>query len=133
MALFKPFRGNRTGLDAVQKHDGYVYFCTDDGALFFDYIDNEGILQRKQVNAKNAETLTGMSLDEIKASIILTSQQVTHRESLLSNILENYILTIDYDMLLAFDTSEIVINATSTPTSTASVLGQAILGQMILA
>ena len=39
------------------------------------------------------------------------------------------ILTIDYDKSLAFDTSEIVFNATSTT----SVLGQAILGQLILA
>lgn len=129
MALFKPFRGNRTGLDSVEKHDGYVYFCTDDGTLFFDYIDTEGILQRKQVNAKNAETLTGLSLDEIKESIIIDSTKVTHNEILLSNIIENYILTIDYNTLLAFDTSEIVIGAASTT----SVLGQAILGQMVLA
>jgi hypothetical protein len=37
---------------------------------------------------------------------------------------------INYDDELAFDTSEIVIGATSTTTS---VLGQAILGQMVLA
>jgi hypothetical protein len=47
---------------------------------------------------------------------------------LLSNIIETYILTVDYDALLAFDTSELVIGATTT-----SVLGQAILGQMVLA
>lgn len=39
MALWKPFRGNRTKLDTVEKHDGYVYFCIDDGSLFFDYVD----------------------------------------------------------------------------------------------
>jgi hypothetical protein len=38
-------------------------------------------------------------------------------------------LNIDYETLLAFDTSEIVIGATSAT----SVLGQAILGQMVLA
>lgn len=43
--------------------------------------------------------------------------------------LEPYILNIDYETLLAFDTSEIVTGATSTT----SVLGQAILGQMVLA
>ena len=69
MALFKPLQGNRTRLDTVEKHEGYVYFCTNDGTLFFDYIDEEGILQRKQINAKDAETLTGLSLDEIKKSI----------------------------------------------------------------
>lgn len=45
-----------------------------------------------------------------------------------ADILITHILDIDYDTLLAFDTSEIVIGA-----STASVLGQAILGQMVLA
>lgn len=56
MALWKPFRGNRAGLDSVAKHDGYVYFCIDDATLFFDYTDAEGNLQRKQINAKDAET-----------------------------------------------------------------------------
>lgn len=69
MALWKPFRGNRADLDAVEKHDGYIYFCTDDGSLFFDYTDAEGNLQRKQISAKDAETLSGLSLDEIKESI----------------------------------------------------------------
>ena len=45
-----------------------------------------------------------------------------------ADILITHILDIDYDTLLAFDTSEIVISA-----STTSVLGQAILGQMVLA
>lgn len=69
MALWKPFRGNRAGLDSVEKHDGYVYFCVDDGSLFFDYTDADGNLQRKQINAKDAETLMGVSLDELKKSI----------------------------------------------------------------
>ena len=129
MALWKPFRGNRAGLDSVEKHDGYVYFCIDDGSLFFDYTDSEGVLQRQQISAGDAETLTGLSLDEIKESIVVPSTRVTHDESLLSNILETYVLNIDYDTLLAFDTSEIVTGATSTT----SVLGQAILGQMVLA
>lgn len=65
MALWKPFRGNRADLDAIEKHDGYVYFCTDDGALFFDYADADGNLQRKQITAKDAETLTGYTFDQI--------------------------------------------------------------------
>lgn len=65
MALWKPFRGNRADLDAIEKHDGYVYFCTDDGALFFDYADADGNLQRKQISAKDAETLTGYTFDQI--------------------------------------------------------------------
>jgi hypothetical protein len=69
MALWKPFRGNRADLDAIEKHDGYVYFCIDDGSLFFDYVDADGTLQRKQINAKDTETLMGMSLDELKNEI----------------------------------------------------------------
>ena len=44
----------------------------------------------------------------------------------------NEYLTIDYDNELAFDVEEIVI-ATAASGSTSSILGQAILGQMILA
>ena len=65
MALWKPFRGNRADLEAIEKHDGYVYFCTDDGSLFFDYADADGNLQRQQISAKDAETLTGYTFDQI--------------------------------------------------------------------
>lgn len=65
MALFKPFRGNRASLDAVEKHDGYAYFCTDDGSFHIDYTDENGNLQRKQINAKDAETLINLS-NELK-------------------------------------------------------------------
>ena len=68
MALWKPFRGSRADLDVVAKHDGYVYFC-DDGTLHFDHTDADGILKRTQINAANAETLCGQTLEEIKASI----------------------------------------------------------------
>lgn len=43
------------------------------------------------------------------------------------NIIQTYILNVDYSSL-AFDTSEIVFG-----TNTSSILGQAILGQLILA
>lgn len=69
------------------------------------------------------------TLPFVDETFIVDSTRVTHDESLLSDILETYILNIDYDTLLAFNTSEIVIGATSTT----SVLGQAILGQMVLA
>lgn len=65
MALWKPFRGNRENLDSVAKHDGYIYFCTDDATLFFDYLDSNGNLQRKQINAKEAESLLGYSITTI--------------------------------------------------------------------
>lgn len=81
MALWKPFRGSRADLDAVPKHDGYVYFC-DDGSLHFDYVDSDKNLQRKQINA---DTLTGY----------LSSTQVTHGEDSLSDVIESHILGID--------------------------------------
>lgn len=66
MALFKPFRGSRASLDAQPLHDGYAYFCTDDGSFHIDFKDADGKLQRKQLNANNAESLVGMSWDEIQ-------------------------------------------------------------------
>ena len=64
MALFKPFRGSRASLDIQPLHDGYAYFCIDDGTFHIDYVDSEGNLQRKQLNAKEAETLGLHSADE---------------------------------------------------------------------
>ena len=62
MALWKALKGTRTALDTVEKHDGYVYFCTDDGSLHFDYTDSSGNLKRKQINAKEAEKLLGYDI-----------------------------------------------------------------------
>ena len=66
MALFKPFRGNRSALDSVPKKDGNAYFCVDDATFHIDYMDADGVLQRKQINAADAETLSGASLESIK-------------------------------------------------------------------
>ena len=66
MALFKPFRGNRASLNSVELHDGYAYFCIDDGTFHIDFVDSNGVLQRKQLNAKDAETLAGMSLEDLQ-------------------------------------------------------------------
>lgn len=66
MALFKPFRGTRTSLPQ-ELHDGYAYFCTDDGSFHIDFTDADGNLQRQQINAKDAETLCGKSLVELQS------------------------------------------------------------------
>lgn len=131
--LFKILHGDdsRISTDITPFHEGYCY-VTHSGYMYVDI--NIGTIespnnQRIKLNAANAETLTGLSLDEIKESIVIDSARVTHGEDFLSDILETYIFNIDYNALLAFDTSEIVIGATSTT----SVLGQAILGQMVLA
>lgn len=60
MALFKSLRGKRSNLPST-KTDGYAYFCTDDGTFHIDYKDESGAVQRKQINAKDAETLNGAS------------------------------------------------------------------------
>lgn len=59
---------------------------------------------------------------------LLDTQYILHNSNILSQLLEQYILNIDYDTILAFDTSKIVFGNTSTT----SILGQAILGQLIL-
>lgn len=51
MALFKPFRGSRALLDMQPLHDGYAYFCIDDGSFHIDFVDADGKLQRKQISA----------------------------------------------------------------------------------
>ena len=51
MALFKPMMGNSSALDSQTKQAGYAWFCTDDGSFHIDYVDADGNLQRKQINA----------------------------------------------------------------------------------
>lgn len=67
MALFKSLRGKRENLPST-KTDGYAYFCTNDGTFWIDYKDENGVVQRKQINAKDAETLMGASLSTILSS-----------------------------------------------------------------
>lgn len=62
MALFKSLRGKRENLPS-SKTDGYAYFCTDDGTFWIDYTDDSGIVQRKQINAKDAETIMGHTVE----------------------------------------------------------------------
>lgn len=64
MALFKVNRGNSANLPATMT-DGWAYFCTDTAQFFIDYADAEGVLHRAQINASDAETLTGASLATI--------------------------------------------------------------------
>ena len=77
MSLFKPLRGSRTTLEAQPLHDGYAYFCTDDGSFHIDFTDIDGNLTRKQISAKDCETLAGMSLDSILNSINSTVGKVS--------------------------------------------------------
>lgn len=66
--------------------------------------------------------------DEISSGKVIYGDAKT----LLSTLIETYILNIDYEKLLAFNTDEIVFGE-SANAGTSSVLGVAVLGQMVLA
>ena len=74
MALFKSLRGKRENLPS-SKTDGYAYFCTDDGTFWIDYTDDSGVVQRKQINAKDAETFSGMTKAELQSALDLKSDK----------------------------------------------------------
>lgn len=86
------------------------------------------------VNGKTgAVQLTAADVGALSSDDEISSERVVHgsAKTLLSNIIENYILTIDYEKLLAFDTTEIVVGG-SASAGTSAVLGVAVLGQMVL-
>ena len=80
MANIALYRGNHANLEAAEKVDGNIYLCLDDGTLFYDYIDTDDILQRKQINAKDAATLANKTLEEIESMIVDSIQVITNDE-----------------------------------------------------
>lgn len=64
MALFKISKGLKANLPST-KTEGYCYYTTDDSLFYIDYKDSNGALQRKALNAQDAETLMGASLQTI--------------------------------------------------------------------
>lgn len=64
MALFKVSKGLKANLPSA-KTEGYCWYTTDDSLFYIDYKDKNGTLQRKALNAKDSETLTGSSLSTI--------------------------------------------------------------------
>lgn len=104
MALFKAMRGNRAALDAKEKHDGYAYFCTDDGTFHIDYMDENGELQRKQLNAKDTETLLGATL----VNELTNSENQIPTTKAVTNALE---LKVDKSDLVQSDWDEIDENS----------------------
>lgn len=76
MALFKQLRGKREDLDAQPLHDGYAYFCTDDGTFHIDYADENGDLRRKQVDKDFIENLINTineKVSEIKNDVLINT------------------------------------------------------------
>lgn len=74
MALFRQLRGKRTALDLQELHGGYAYFCTDDGTFHIDYVDNDGSLHRKQINADKAENVVNALAVESSALNIMLKE-----------------------------------------------------------
>ena len=70
MALFKISKGLKANLPSV-KNAGHCWYTIDDSKLYIDYEDENGELQRKALNAKDAETLMGASL-----ATVLNSSEV---------------------------------------------------------
>lgn len=64
MALFKIFKGLAENLPST-KTAGYCWYTFDDSKFYIDYEDENGTLQRKALNAKDAETIMGASLADV--------------------------------------------------------------------
>ena len=64
MALFKVSKGTSQNLPSTLT-DGYCWYTYDDSKFYIDYINENGDLTRKALNAQDAETLTGASLATI--------------------------------------------------------------------
>lgn len=117
----------------VHKHDTEAHwllaenFIPKQGEIIVYDIDDNYTYERFKIG--DGITLVN-NLSFADESTIVPSTRVTHGEDSLSDILETYILTIDYDTLLAFDTSELVFGGA---TNTTAILDQAILDSLILA
>lgn len=94
MALFKPFMGNRASLDSVAKHAGYVYLCVDDGSFHLDFLDAEGNVQRRQINADEANKLVGY---DISTSLNATDTQIPTSQAVLTAIEASKIIYVGPD------------------------------------
>ena len=68
MALFKISKGSKNNLPATLT-EGYCWYTFEDSKFYIDFKDENGVLTRKALNANTAETLSGMSLDELKAYV----------------------------------------------------------------
>lgn len=65
MALFKISKGLKANLPSA-KTAGYCWYTIDDSLFYIDYEDENGVVQRQALNAKDAETLMGMSLEDLQ-------------------------------------------------------------------
>lgn len=70
MALFKISKGSKNNLPTTLT-EGYCWYTFEDSKFYIDFKDENGVLTRKALSAENAETLCGLSLDELKAELKL--------------------------------------------------------------
>lgn len=149
----KDYFDGADGKNGIDGKDGYTpikgkdYFDGKDGKDGYtpvkgvDYVDGkDGITPQLKIDSENYWCVSydnGASWASlgVKAGTtfdsVLSSSDIVHGNDqvLLSNIINEYILNVDYSAL-AFDTTELVVNS---ELSKSSVLGQAILGQLVLA
>lgn len=105
-------RGKRQSLDSAVANDGTMYLCLDDGTLHFDYLDDDGNLQRKQLNANDSVTLSGATLSstlnasdtEIPTSNAIIQQGYAKEEDIPTKVsqLENDTKFISEDYVEAY-------------------------------
>ena len=114
MALFKISKGLSQNLPK-EKTEGYCWYTTDDSLFYIDYKDDSGNLQRKALNAKDAEKLSGASL-----STILNSSDI---EIPTSKAVLDAIGDIKQDIL---DVSEVISNNYDE-----SIIGLSVDGQVV--
>jgi hypothetical protein len=117
------------GKDGTNGQDGFspiVSLSKTGSVATLEITDKNGT---QKVEIHDGKDGTGGGTTTPDENFVLSSDKVMYGNDTLSAVLDTYLFNVDYDTLLAFDASEIVINTTSTT----SVLGQAILGQMVLA
>lgn len=113
---------------------GYMLEFNEEGFFGIVYYGIEQPKPKKFLDLEGVKHLSGeLSLkdypnNETLVAVINAIDETKADKEYVNEIFNTYILNIDYNTLLAFDTSEIVFGS-----STSSILGQAILGQMVLA
>ena len=109
----------------IQKHDTEANWLL---ATNFTPMNGEIIIYDEDDNYNYKRIKIGNGRDNINTLSFITilSDNILYEENMLSDIINTYIMNINYDEL-SFNTSEIVFEKSS------SILGQAMLGQLILA
>lgn len=62
--------GKRADLDSQPKQDGTIYFCVDDKTMHIDFLDDSGVVQRLQINADDAKTISGKTFSDLTSTFI---------------------------------------------------------------